>query len=154
MGQLNNFRPQQYATKHKPCAYLPGAWASCQIRKIAVCACARNARNVFLAGYRSRHASRHVRHARAVMHAGTDNSRFPLKWTPGKTFPAFPAHAKPAILRICQEAHYTSTCPLDYPLHPIYALSIIVYAPSSCMYDTLEVFLFLYTCICSSPFSD
>ena len=36
------------------------------------CACAGNAGNVFpvTAGKRSRHASRHVRHARAVMHAG------------------------------------------------------------------------------------
>ena len=43
--------------------------------KIAGCACAGNAGNVFpaTAGYGSRHASRHVRHARAVMHAGIDN---------------------------------------------------------------------------------
>ena len=36
------------------------------------CACAGNAGNVFpvTAGERSRHASRHVRHARAVRHAG------------------------------------------------------------------------------------
>ena len=39
------------------------------------CACAGNAGNVFLvtASERSRHASRHVRHARAVMHAGIAN---------------------------------------------------------------------------------
>ena len=39
------------------------------------CACAGNAGNVFpvTAGERSRHASRHVRHARAVMHAGIAN---------------------------------------------------------------------------------
>ena len=39
------------------------------------CACAGNAGNVFpvTAGKRSRHASRHVRHARAVMHAGIAN---------------------------------------------------------------------------------
>ena len=39
------------------------------------CACAGNAENVFpvTAGKRSRHASRHVRHARAVMHAGIEN---------------------------------------------------------------------------------
>ena len=30
---------------------------------------------------------------------------FPLKRVAGKTFPAFPAHAQPAILRIWQEAH-------------------------------------------------
>ena len=48
---------------------------SYQIRKIAGCACAENAGNVFLAiaGEWSRHASRHVRDARAVMHAGIAN---------------------------------------------------------------------------------
>ena len=77
-------------------------WASCQIRKIADCACAGNAGNVFPAtvGYRSRYASRHVRDARAVMHVGIDNTRLPLKLVAGKTFLAFPAHAQPAILRI------------------------------------------------------
>ena len=50
-------------------------WASYQICKIAGCACAGNAGNVFraIAGERSRHASRHVRHARAVMHVGIAN---------------------------------------------------------------------------------
>ena len=39
------------------------------------CACAGNAGNVFpvTAGERSRHASRHVHDARAVMHAGIAN---------------------------------------------------------------------------------
>ena len=48
-------------------------WASCQIHKIAACACTGNAGNVLpaTAGERFRHASRHVRHARAVMHAGS-----------------------------------------------------------------------------------
>ena len=41
-----------------------------------------------------------VTHARTVMHAGVANLRFPLKSVAGKTFPAFPAHAQPAILRI------------------------------------------------------
>ena len=46
--------------------------ACCQILNIAGCACARNAGNVFpaIVGKRSRHASRHVRDARAVMHVG------------------------------------------------------------------------------------
>ena len=49
------------------------------------CACARNAGNVFpaTAGKQSRHASRHVRDARAVMHAGIANSRFPLNSAAG-----------------------------------------------------------------------
>ena len=82
-------------------------WASCQIHKIAGCACAGYAGNVFPAtvGKRSRHASRQVRDARAVMHAEIANKRFPLKLVAGKTFPAFPAHAQPTILRIFQEAH-------------------------------------------------
>ena len=54
-----------------------------------------------IANWRSRHASRHVRHARAVMHVGIAKPR-----VAGKTFPAFPAHAQPSILCIWQEAHW------------------------------------------------
>ena len=57
---------------------------------------------------RLRQATRHVRHARPVMHAGIANKRFPLKSVAGKSFPAFPAHAQPTILRIWQEAYYAS----------------------------------------------
>ena len=39
------------------------------------------------------------------MHAGVANKRFPFKSVAGKTFPAFPVHAQPAILRLWQEAH-------------------------------------------------
>ena len=52
------------------------------------------------ASYRSQHASRHVRDARAVMHVGIAN---PVGAR--KAFPAFPAHAQHATLRIWQEAH-------------------------------------------------
>ena len=50
-------------------------WASYQIHKIAGFACTGNAENVFPAtgGKGYRHASRHVRHARAVMYAGIIN---------------------------------------------------------------------------------
>ena len=44
-------------------------------------------------------------HARAVMPAGIANQRFPLKSVVEKTFPAFPTHAQPAIVRILQEGH-------------------------------------------------
>ena len=54
------------------------------------------------ASERYRHASRHMRHARAVMHVEIAY----LRWA-GKTFPAFPAACAPIILRIWQEAHYT-----------------------------------------------
>ena len=54
--------PRDFAESRRP-------WATYQIRKIAGCACAGNARNVSpaTAGYRSRHASRNVRDARAVI---------------------------------------------------------------------------------------
>ena len=56
------------------------------------CACARNAGNVFpaTAGKQSRHASRHMRDARAVMHAGIANSRFPLNSAAGGNVPGIP----------------------------------------------------------------
>ena len=56
------------------------------------CACAGNAGNVFpvTAGKRSRHASWHVRHARAVMHAGIANLRIPLKSAAGENVPGIP----------------------------------------------------------------
>ena len=38
-------------------------------------------------------------HVHAGMHAGVANLRFPLKSVAEKTFPAFPAHARPEILR-------------------------------------------------------
>ena len=57
-------------------------WASCQIQKIVGCACAGDAGNAFLSttskettSYWTRHASWHVRHARAVMHVRIDNPR-------------------------------------------------------------------------------
>ena len=79
-------------------------WASYQIREIAGCACAGNAGNLSpattsneTAGLRSRHASRHVHHARAVIHVGIANPRWRGK------FPGIPA--QPSIWRIWQEAH-------------------------------------------------
>ena len=56
------------------------------------CACAGNAGNVFPTTVvkQSRHASRHVRHARAVMHAGIANSRFPLNSAVGENVPGIP----------------------------------------------------------------
>ena len=50
-------------------------WASYQICKIAGCACAGNAGNIFTAvtGWRSWHASWHKCDAHAVMHAGITN---------------------------------------------------------------------------------
>ena len=68
------------------------SWVSCQIRRIEVCACAGNVGIVFpaTAGKRSRHASRHALDARAVMHVGIVNSRFPLKSVAEENVPGIP----------------------------------------------------------------
>ena len=63
--------------------------ASCQIRKIADCTCTGNVGNVFPATVvvkLFRHSSRHVRHARVVMHAGSLNSGFLWRRRAGKRF--------------------------------------------------------------------
>ena len=78
-------------------------WASYQIRKIAGCACAGNAENVFPrrrlqrknASYRSRHASRHVPWCMSES----------LTRRGGENVPGIPGACAPAILRIRQEAH-------------------------------------------------
>ena len=56
------------------------------------CACVGNAGNVFpaTAGKQSRHASRHVRDGRAVMHARIANSRFLLNSAAGENVPGIP----------------------------------------------------------------
>ena len=76
-----------------------------RLARFAGCACAWNTGKVFpaTAVYRSRHASGHVLDARAMIHAEIANNWFSLKSVAEKTFPAFPVHAQPAILRIWQE---------------------------------------------------
>ena len=86
---------------------ITGPWASCQIRKIASCACAGNAGNI----PPRRRFQRKPLVSDPGMHHGTcdthvlDACRDRLPAVAGKTFPAFPAHAQPAILRIWKEAH-------------------------------------------------
>ena len=94
---------------HRPNLHeLTISWASYQICKIAGCVCAGNARNVFPAtdfkGNRklATPACTTARASRTCRDAYRD--RYPA--VAGKTFPAFPAHAQPAILRIWQEAHW------------------------------------------------
>ena len=83
------------------------AWASCQIRKIASCACAGNAGNVFP----RRRIQRKPRVSDPGMQHGTCVKHVPWRMsgllTRGgrDTFLAFPAHAHPQFWRIWQEAH-------------------------------------------------
>ena len=61
---------EQYVEQSSQAPIIWTKWASYQTHKIA--ACAENAGNIFpvTVGWRYRHASRHVRDACAVMHAG------------------------------------------------------------------------------------
>ena len=70
-------------------------WASYQIRKIAGCACAGNAGNVFP----RRRFQRKPLVGDPGMHHGTcrDACRDRSSAVTGKTFPAFPAHAHPQL---------------------------------------------------------
>ena len=69
-----------------------------------------------------------MHHGTCVTHVpwcmpGSLTSRFLLSRRRGKTFPAFPAHAQPAILRIWQEAHWITTVYIMFiyvTLHTIY----------------------------------
>ena len=86
-------------------------WASYQIRKIAGCACAGNAGNIFPATQLLRKplvSDPDMHHGTCVTHVPWCMSGSPTRGD-GKTFPAFPAHAQPAILPIWQEAHATSS---------------------------------------------
>ena len=84
-----------------------GAWASCQIRKIAG-AHAPGMPGTFSPPSGTSDPDMH--HGTCVTHVpwcmpGSLTSVFLWSQWRGKTFPAFPAHAQPAISRIWQEAH-------------------------------------------------
>ena len=81
--------------------------ASYQICKIAGCACAGNAGNIFPAT--DSKGNRWLVIPACIMVSASrtcrDACRDRLPAVVGKTFPVFPAHAQPTILCICQEAH-------------------------------------------------
>ena len=105
-------------------------WASYQIRKIAGCACAGNAGNVFP----------HHRFQRkplvsdSGMHHGTCVTHVPccmsgsLTCGDGENVPGIPGACAPAILRIWQEAHGRRLeLSADYPLSDQVALTVMAY---------------------------
>ena len=87
-------------------------WASYQIRKIAGCACAGNAGNVFP----RRRIQRKTRVSDPGMHHGTCVTHVPwcmsglLTRGGGENVPGIPGACAPAILRIWQEAHGVLLC--------------------------------------------
>ena len=94
-------------------------WASYQIRKIAGCACAGNVGNVSPAAdfNGNRWLAIPVCITARASRTCRDACRDRLPAVAGKTFPAFPAHAQPAILRIWQEAHGCDTVPTSGDLY-------------------------------------
>ena len=88
-------------------------WASYQIRKIAGCACAGNAGNVFP----RRRFKRKPLVSDPGMHHGTCVTHVPwcmsgsLTCCDGENVPGIPGACAPAILRIWQEAHGLSFIP-------------------------------------------
>ena len=86
------------------------SWASYQIRKIAGCACAGNAGNVFP----RRRFQRKPLVSDPGMHHGTCVTHVPwcmsgpLTCSDGESVPGIPGACAPAILRIWQEAHVTA----------------------------------------------
>ena len=88
------------------CLYVV-TWASYQIRKIAGCACAGNAGNVFP----RRRFQRKLLVSDPGMHHGTCVTHVPwcmsgsLTCGDGENVPGIPSACAPAILRIWQEAH-------------------------------------------------
>ena len=87
-------------------------WTSYQIRKIAGCACAGNAGNVFpttdFKGNRQLAIPAYTKAHAALTCRDTCWDRWPA--VAGKTLPAFLVHAQPAILSIWQEAHGGIIC--------------------------------------------
>ena len=83
------------------------SWAPCQIRKIAG-AHAQGMSGTFSPSPRvsdpDTHHGTSVTHVPWCMPGSPTSSLLWSRWQ-GKTFPAFPAHAQPTILRIWQEAH-------------------------------------------------
>ena len=78
--------------------------ASYQIRKISGCACAGNAGNVFPATDIKVNRELTIPACITARASSTCRDACRDRWpkVAGKTFPAFPAHAQPAILRIWQ----------------------------------------------------
>ena len=103
VSKINVFvSPEHRQTLHWP-------WASYQIRKIAGCACAGNAGNVFP----RRRFQRKLLVSDPGMHHGTCVTHVPwcmsgsLTCGDGENVPGIPSACAPAILRIWQEAHVT-----------------------------------------------
>ena len=98
----NRYKPTKAYTTHIPSSYRYRQWASCQIRKITG-AHAPGMPGTFSPSPQVSDPDMH--HGTCVTHVPwcmpeSLTSGFLWNRRRGKTFPAFPAHAQPAILRI------------------------------------------------------
>ena len=114
-------------------------WASCQIHRIAGCACVGNAGNVFPATdfkgkppvWRSRHASRHVRDARAVMHVRSLTSEG------GENVSGIPSACATRNLTYLARAPWTDSVCFHSPRHVCHILICIN-----------VIYIYIYICVC------
>ena len=102
-------------------------WASCQIHKIAG-AHAPGMPGTFSPPPQVSDPDMH--HGTCVTHVpwcmpGSLTSSFLWNRRRGKTFPAFPAHAQPAILRICQEAHWKEENTVLFPRQQVTSAQLV-----------------------------
>ena len=84
-------------------------WASYQIRRMAGCACAGDAGNVFPTTDFERNSYPGMHHGTCVAHVSWCMSGS-LTIGGGENVPAFPEHAQPTMLRIWQEVHGHKLC--------------------------------------------
>ena len=117
------------------------SWASYQIRKIAGCACAGNAGNVFprrrfqrkpLVSYPSMHHGTCVTHVPWCMSGS-------LTCGDGENVPSIPGACAPAIVRIWQEAHCTDLWYTHYKISVYqHKMSFRIRTKDKCIYNTLS----------------
>ena len=112
------------STCHGGSGWIAFKWASYQIRKIAGCACAGNAGNIFP---RRRFRSKSLV-SDSGMHHGTCVTHVPWCMSGSLTrsdwgnFPGIPGACAPAILRISQEAHGGRWVALTYTISNLVSL--------------------------------
>ena len=120
-------------------------WASYQIRKIAGCACAGNAGNVFP----RRRFQRKPIVSDPGMHHGTCVTHVPrcmsgsLTCADGENVPDIPGACAPAILRIWQEAHVT-TGQEELRFRPLTTLVLTHFLEFTCYYDFYVFGIFMH----------